>query len=151
MILKFSTQPESFHPFAFNEGILNITDGMENTVVIHPCCGVLDVYYMIGLLLDGGDEMNYCVEEYFTKSQYDDEYCITLKRIVAENMLYLEIKQNNHDRAYIYEFLPFFKSLIQYSEEIVDLFTNLSVEYELPFVILIKDRINEAKTAIEIY
>lgn len=145
-ILKYSTLPEDFHPFAFNEGILIITDGNENSLVIKPSCGLTDLYYLISFIIENKSELSYCVEEFFTSSEYDDEYCISINKFIKEDEDYLEIKNNNQSNSCFFNFNIFCRSLLESSTEIIDLYASLEFENnEIPFVNLMRNKIEDLK------
>lgn len=146
LVLKHSTQPEDFHPFAVGEGILIITDGNENSLVIKPSCGLVDLYYMTSFVIDNKSELSYCIEEFFTTSQYDDEYCISIKRVVKDNIDYIELKNNIQTNSCFFNYNLFCRSLYECKNEIIDLYTALVPEAkELPFINLIKNKVEDLK------
>lgn len=149
-ILKFSSTPEDFHCFATSDGVFTISDGNEVPFAIKPSSGLIEIYYFIKLLIEEKSELSYCVEEYFTISQYDDEYCIKLKKGLNKVEDFLELKNNNHANSFTFDFHKLYCSLIECGYGMVKMYECLLEEsHEMPFLALLINNLNTAKSVIK--
>lgn len=117
--IKFSTRIEDFHVFAFGSGKFIVTDLDLNNFIVSPSSGIVEVYHLLEFLTSSLSEYNYCVEEFYTIDQYDDEFCIEIKRSIISGEEKVELKNNKQSSGCVYNEKQFIEEICNFSDKLM--------------------------------
>ena len=142
--IKFSSIIEDFHVFSFGVGVLIITDLDMKSLLLNRAAVLVESFYFLEHFVSDSSELNYCVEEFYTVNQYDDEYCVKIKEITIDGKRMISLKNNNQSNSFFFERTSFLKGLITFSERIISCFIKKYPDFEnSPIHLQIRDKIDK--------
>ena len=143
-ILKHSTRIEDFHFLSFGSGCLMINETNGGQFRISPSSGIIDIYYLLNFYCEPELQFNYCVEEFYTVNENDDEYCVSIKsEFLAERELII-LKNNNQKETCVYDYYLFKEELLKFSNQLLAFFQlKYPIFIESPMMKIFKEKIED--------